>query len=451
MKKTYILKVALCAVIAISALTLLSCSEKCAHVAITSSVTEPTHTSQGFTTRTCPECGYSYECDYVAPLGHTFVSQVFAPSCTEQGYTHYECDCGYAFDSDFVPPLGHTLSTASVAATCDTEGYKIADCTVCGEHYTYDITSPLGHALLSERGYVSATQQTASTHYTCERCDLDYFGDHLFYHDVYKGAHVKDGTVLAKGLDVSYHNHEQNGDGSYTSLNWTHIKSQGFDFVILRAGYMKSGNQLYVDPVFEKNYAEAKAAGLDVGAYFFSYAYSIEDAQAEARAFLTLLEGKQFEYPVFFDIEHSAEKIAEKGLTRSELTDICVEFISTLQQNGYYAALYTNEDWLVSYLDRTKIVTLFDVWYARYLSNTDTVVDATWDVEKYGPHLCMWQFSKTGIIDGVYYKYKKDGNGAAMAIPFDMNYAFRDYPALIRELGLNGYTLQKDLSALDVK
>jgi hypothetical protein len=172
---------------------------------------------------------------------------------------------------------------------------------------------------------------------------------------------------------------------------------------------------------------------------FFSYAYSVEDARAEAQAFLTLLDGKRFEYPVFLDIEHSPQKIAEMGMTREDITDICVEFISTLQKNGYYAALYTNEDWLTNYLDRAEITALFDVWYARYASSTDTVVDAVWNTNAFGQQMGLWQFSQTGIIEGIYYKYQKEENGSAKAVLFDMNYAYKDYPALIRRFGLNGY------------
>ena len=77
---------------------------------------------------------------------------------------------------------------------------------------------------------------------------------------------------------------------------------------------------------------------------------------------------------------------------------------------------------------------LFDIWYARYASDTETIVDGVWNTEKFGPQMAMWQFSKTGIIEGVLRKNGSDDN-----VLFDMNYAYKDYPTLIKSLGYNGF------------
>ncbi len=417
---------------------------------MTETVVEPTHEKQGRTVHYCNDCEYEYASDYVAPVGHTLAQEVHDPTCTEQGYTYNYCSCGYHYSSDIVTPLGHTLSVDTVAPTCDTEGYKIADCSVCGEHYTYDVVSPLGHTLNVERTHVSANNEMASSHYTCEVCELDYVGDYVFYHDIYKGAYVENTDILAKGVDVSYYQHDC-VDDTYLPLDWAKIKEQGYDFAILRAGYMGDGNVLVKDPVFDMNYRDAKAAGLDVGVYFYSYAYSLEDAKAEAEALLTVLEGKQFEYPIFFDIEYSDKKIAEKGLTSVELTDICTEFISIIQENGYYGALYTNNKWLTQYLNALKMTTLFDIWYARYDANDRVINSDTWDTERYGTQMAMWQFSETGMIEGLKYKYSTNKLLETNDIIFDLNYCYKDYPTLIMSLGLNGYTFEKNLLSLDNK
>jgi GH25 family lysozyme M1 (1,4-beta-N-acetylmuramidase) len=76
---------------------------------------------------------------------------------------------------------------------------------------------------------------------------------------------------------------------------------------------------------------------------------------------------------------------------------------------------------------------MFDIWYARWLTDkTDVVInEAVWK-DYYGDQMAMWQFSQTGVIDGF---TRADGT----PIYFDLNYAYKDYPTLIKKLGYNGY------------
>lgn len=432
---------------------LCSCGKECSHEYMSEVTVEPTHEKEGRTVYYCLDCDYEYSSDFTPPVGHTLTEEVHEPTCTEQGYTYNYCSCGYHYNTDYVAPLGHTLSIEAVAADCDTEGYKRAHCSVCGYHYNYDVVAPLGHELSVERTFVSLDNEQASATYDCSVCGLHYVGDEVFYHDIYKGAYVSNDTAaLSKGLDVSYYQHDKDANGNYLPLDWEHIKAQGYDFVIIRIGYMGKGNVGVLDPVFEMNYEGAKAAGLDVGAYFFSWAYSLEDARAEAEFALSAIEGKQFEYPIYFDIEHKQEVIESKGLTPVMLTDICSEFINILQSNGYFAALYTGDSWMKANLDVAKVTSMFDIWYARYdyssLSGV-IVTEDTWDFNKYGDQMAMWQFSETGVIEGVYYEHQKNEDGSAKQVFFDMNYVYKDYPSIMKKYGLNGYELEKDTTNLD--
>ncbi len=62
-----------------------------------------------------------------------------------------------------------------------------------------------------------------------------------------------------RGIDVSVHN---------GSIDWNRVKNDGIGFAILRAGYGKTAAQK--DKKFEDNYNGAKAAGIPVGAYWYS-------------------------------------------------------------------------------------------------------------------------------------------------------------------------------------
>lgn len=95
-----------------------------------------------------------------------------------------------------------------------------------------------------------------------------------------------------KGIDVSVHN---------GNIDWNRVKNAGIAFAILRAGYGRVASQK--DAKFEANYAGAKAAGVPVGAYWYSYAITPDEARLEAEICVSILRGKQFEYPLWFDLE----------------------------------------------------------------------------------------------------------------------------------------------------
>ncbi len=419
-------------------LALGSCSSKCLHLQKTEAVIQPTHEAEGYTVVSCTNCSYEYSTDFVPPLGHSMQTQVFAPTCTDEGYTRSFCECGYEFNSEQAAPLGHTLSLQTIEPTCESEGYTVATCTVCSESYKTNIISPLGHELKLNNGFVSINTPSATSSYSCERCNLDYVGDYLYYNEVYQGAYVDNTTVLCKGIDVSYYNHDKAGDSTYLPLNWKKIKEQGYSFVILRVGYMGSQGSFVTDPVFEMDYAAAKEAGLGVGAYVYSYAYTPEDAQTEALAVIQAISGKQFEYPIYFDVED--QKILDKDISPLTLTYICKEFISTMQENGYFAALYTNNDWLTEYFVSDRVTAEVDIWYARYESDSKTINEGQWKQE-WGKQMPMWQFSMTGTIEGINRVFEKDSEGNPKPVTFDLNYCYKDYPTIIKKFGLNGFTI----------
>ena len=93
-----------------------------------------------------------------------------------------------------------------------------------------------------------------------------------------------------KGIDVSRYQGK---------IDWKQVAADGVTFAILQAGYGREISQK--DPTFETNYAGAKAAGIKVGAYWYSYADTVSRAKQEAAAFLKAIEGKEFDLPLFFD------------------------------------------------------------------------------------------------------------------------------------------------------
>lgn len=193
------------------------------------------------------------------------------------------------------------------------------------------------------------------------------------------------------------------------NIDWNRVKASGVDFAILRAGYGSVPSQK--DVTFEDNYQNAKAAGVPVGAYHYSYAKDIAGAKREAQTFLEWIKGKQFEYPVVFDIEESATY----NLGRNTVSEIIKTFCSIVEAAGYYVSVYTNKNWL-DHVVSDEVKSKYDTWLAQWTSTPSYV----------GPY-GMWQYTSSGTVDGI--------SGRV-----DMDIAYKNYPEIIKRKQLNGWS-----------
>ena len=383
---------------------------------ITVKTTDPTCTEQGSTTYTCAMCDYSYTTDYIAPLGHNLKTTVTSPTCTESGYTTYTCtrDCSFSYQSDLVAPRGHNLASAHYAATCTTGGYTRYMCTDCDLDYRSATSKPLGHTFIDTVVRPSFAK-TGYTKHTCY-CGYSYVDSYVWYSDIFTGAKGDGTKVLSTGVDLSYHNKE---------IDWDALKATGIDFVILRAAY---GVDL-PDSKFEEYYKDARKAGLDIGCYFYTYATDVETVLEEVDYLLTLLDGKQFEYPVYFDLEDPSQE----RIDTETLMEMSLAFCQAMTDNGYFPAVYTNNRWLVNFWNKEQLTTLYDIWYARYPLDNNGVSHfeyGTWTVvPDYAGEYGMWQYTEYGRIDGI------EGDA-------DLNMCYKDYPTLIKKYGYNGFTAE---------
>lgn len=205
---------------------------------------------------------------------------------------------------------------------------------------------------------------------------------------------------MSKGIDVSKHQGK---------IDWHRVKNSGVDFAILRAGYGKYDNQK--DERFEENYSNAKNAGIKLGAYHYSYAKSVDDAKKEAEIFLKWISGKQFEYPVAFDVEEKSQ--SDKG--KQFVSDVIRAFCETVEKAGYYVCVYSNKYWLDNYVD-DDCKRKYDTWLAQWS-----------DKATYGGNCGIWQYSSQGEIDGI--------SGRV-----DLDESYKDYSLIIKSNGLNGFS-----------
>lgn len=219
--------------------------------------------------------------------------------------------------------------------------------------------------------------------------------------------------IMRKGIDVSKHN---------GTIDWQKVRNSGLaDFAVIRAGYGKLISQK--DVQFERNYAECKKYNIPVGCYWYSYAKSVSEIQTEARVFLQVIKGKQFEYPVYLDFEEKSQQ----NLGRAKCSEMAKAFLDILEESGYYAGLYSFKSMLDSCFTE-EILNRYTIWLA-HVNVSKTSYTKPFDI---------WQYSWDGKVSGI-----TGGSGKV-----DMNYCYKeDFPEVIKSAGLNGFTKSAEIPA----
>lgn len=201
--------------------------------------------------------------------------------------------------------------------------------------------------------------------------------------------------------------------GKITLDGWLKVKAAGYKGVMLKTvstnyKLSKRSDGLYIDPTFETNYRNARAAGLDVGVYYYTYATSEAMADAELALLRQALRGKELTLPVAVDVEDNRLG----NLDKQSLTDLTAYALHEVEQMGFYAQLYTYTGYKYE-LDMARLSSRWDVWLADYTGKTPNVTF------NYNAH----QHTSKGSVPGI------TGN-------VDLNVTERNYPKIIRKKGL---------------
>lgn len=281
----------------------------------------------------------------------------------------------------------HTLGNAADICCYGQDGQPISSKVVCCK--AQDI------------GFTGIANITAAYQYTHVdvRTNGKWYGD-----EVHGNSTVTDdfykyfGGEDMKGIDVSVHN---------GNIDWNKVKADGIEFAILRAGFGRLEKQK--DEKFEQNYAGAKAVGIPVGAYWYSYAMDEEEARLEADVFLKVIKGKQFEMPVYFDLEEKKQF----DLGKEKVSAIMRAFLENVEKAGYFVGLYGSASSLTTHT-ADDIKSRYTIWLAHWVDKTN-----------YSGAYGIWQYSEKGKVDGI------NGN-------VDLDICYKDFTTIIKGKGLNG-------------
>lgn len=191
---------------------------------------------------------------------------------------------------------------------------------------------------------------------------------------------------MREGIDVSY---------CQAGLDFQQAAAEGKEFCIVRIGRTRSDGRQELDDYFVENINAAKAAGMDLGIYFYSLATTTEAATQEAQWLLdmmqTYLQGVELKAGIWLDVEEKSQK----ALGRDALAGVIMAWVNTMNAAGVYVGVYAGYDTLTNCVNTDMLPDYVPLW----VSNFDPT---NWYKEENpGRNVPIWQYSDTGNIGGM--------------------------------------------------
>ena len=179
------------------------------------------------------------------------------------------------------------------------------------------------------------------------------------------------------GIDVSKWQEE---------IDWQKVKNAGIEFAMIRIGYQTAyDGECQLDPCFAANIEGAKAAGIPVGVYFYSYAKNAKQAIEQAHWIKEHLQNAKLDLPIAFDWENW-NSFNQAGMSFYTLNKVANVFLDTVQELGYQGMLYSSK----FYLEQIWEPIQYAVWLAQYNRKVT-----------YEGEFSIWQMSESGRVDGI--------------------------------------------------
>lgn len=183
------------------------------------------------------------------------------------------------------------------------------------------------------------------------------------------------------GIDVSVHQGE---------IDWERVAADGVEFAVLRLGYRgTTAGKLYLDELFWDNLEGARAAGIELGVYFFSQARNGAEAEEEAAFVLDTLEETSLELPIFYDWEFVEPTERIPAVEDIPMTECAQAFCTAVEKAGYEAGVYFNQSYGYYYLELEKLQD-YTLWLAEYNK-----------LPTFPYHFDCLQYSEKGSVDGI--------------------------------------------------
>ncbi len=199
-------------------------------------------------------------------------------------------------------------------------------------------------------------------------------------------------SEITLGIDVSKYQ---------GTINWAEVKASGVDFAMIRVGYRaKSTGEIFEDPTARYNMQEAQAAGIQIGAYFFSSAVTRDEAKEEAAFTANLIAKYRITYPVAFNCEDfRSPDSRQNGLDATQRTELACAFLDEISAAGYTPMFYASKGELEGNAEwnTDTLASKYKIWVAQY---PDKPYPDTASSSYSGSH-DMWQYTSQGTVAGI--------------------------------------------------
>ena len=202
-----------------------------------------------------------------------------------------------------------------------------------------------------------------------------------FYEEGGFKRYKSEDTLASVGVDVSSHQQD---------IDWELVAANGVEFAMIGVGYRGyTEGEIQPDEYFVQNIEGARAAGLDVGVYFFSQALDEQEAIDEANYVLEQIRDYPLSYPVIFDWEDIEADARTDGMDSVQLTKNAIAFCDTIAKAGYRAGVYFNQRFGYEEFDLESLQD-YVFWLAEYN-----------DTPSFSFHFQIWQYCNDGRVDGI--------------------------------------------------
>lgn len=183
---------------------------------------------------------------------------------------------------------------------------------------------------------------------------------------------------MSKIIDISEHN---------GNINFALLKQSDVKGVIIRIGWIGNKENHTLDKKFEEYYSQAKYYGLKIGFYVYSYCNTVLSLLSGTNWVIDKIKNKQFEMPVFLDLEDNSIS----GLGKQNLTNQAKEFCSLIEKQGKKAGIYANKFWFENKLDIQQLIT-YKIWLAEWNGKEKHTCNFKVD---------LWQYTSNGKVNGI--------------------------------------------------
>ncbi len=250
------------------------------------------------------------------------------------------------------------------------------------------------------------------------------------------GLPDKSNLHYAFGCDLSTWNVGGADTLDYSLVDFNKMKADGCEFAILRIALEYSSGKQSIDLACLEYYKKARAAGMQLGAYFYSHSTTYAGAKADAQYVISIIEENNmyFEYPIYYDVEEDDQT----ALSQTNFTNLCLGWCETMEAAGYLPGIYATLNNIHNKLT-SDFKSKYETWGAMVLKNAYTGSTSN----QYGPYdklydksndVYYYAYERAGMWQYSFYDYEYNGIGLKM---LDVNVCYKDYPAITAKYGYN--------------